>query len=328
MFRGCVGALWSLAVLAALSVPANCQSVISTYSGVIHFFEGSVYLGDQPLVPHPGKFTTVPKGAELRTAEGRAELLLTPTVFLRVGEKSAIRMLRNELSNTQIELLAGSAIVDSAEPTRGTSVTLRYRNWSLRILEQGMYRIDADTGRLWVLKGKVQVSGGIDQRGLSIEQGMHLRFAAALVPDRSVDQPRDAFSTWVEGRQQAVAADNAVVASTVDPASIPDPALVSQANSGNGFTVPLYAQIAVAGVSAGFIAHAYFSTTPRHSSALLPSMRYGFTRLLSDAPSHSARPNRIQAVGLLRPLSARVQFRLAVPARPVSGVRFHGGMRR
>jgi FecR protein len=320
--------LWSLAVLTALTVPANCQSVISTHSGVVHFSDGSVYLNDQALVPHPGKFTSVPKGAELRTAEGRAELLLTPTVFLRIGEKSAIRMLTNELSDTQIELLRGSAIVDSAEPTRGTAVTLLYRNWSLRILEQGMYRIDADTGRLWVLNGRVQVSAGDDQRRLSVEQGMYLRFAAVLVPDRSLDQPRDAFRTWVEGRQQAVAADNAVVASTQDPASIPDPASVSQSNSGSGFTLPRYAQMAAVGVSVALIAHAYFSTHPRPSSALLPSMQHGFARILSDAPSRYTRSNGIRTVRLTTLLSARVQLQSAAPMRPVSGVRFHGGMRR
>ena len=328
MFRGCMSALWSLAVLTALTAPANCQSVISTHSGVVHYFEGSVYLGDQPLVPHPGKFTTLPKGAELRTAEGHAELLLTPTVFLHIGEKSAIRMLTNELSDTQIELLRGSAIVDSAEPTRGTAVTLLYRNWSLCILEQGRYRIDADTGRLWVLSGRVQVSSGDDERRISVEQGMYLRFAAVLVPDRSVDQPRDAFSTWVESRQQAIAADNAVVASTQDPASIPDPALVSQSNSGNGFTLPRYAQMAAVGVSAALIVHAYFSTHPHPSSALLPSMQYGFARILSDGPSRYTRSNNIRTVRLVNLWSARVRVQLAAPLRPVSGVRFHAGMRR
>src|ERR1700675_5152630 len=108
--RAC--AFSSLAAVIALALPAGAQSVISTHSGVIHFFEGAVYLGDQPLESHLGRFPSVPQGAELRTAEGRAEVLLTPGVFLRLGEQSAIRMVANDLADTQVELRAGSAIVD------------------------------------------------------------------------------------------------------------------------------------------------------------------------------------------------------------------------
>jgi FecR protein len=323
-----VSALCALLVLGVLKFPLVGQSVISTHSGIVHFSEGAVYLDNEPLASHVGRFPSVPKGAELRTAEGRAELLLTPTVFLRIDEKSAIRMLTNELSNTRIEMLAGSAVVDSAGPSPGTSVTLLYRNWSLRILEQGRYRIDADTARLWVLQGHVEVSAGDDPRRLSVEQGMYLRFAAMLVADRSVDQPRDAFSVWAEARQQAILADNAITASTQDPASIPDPASSSAPNSGNGFTFPRYAQLAVVGVSLGWISHAYFSTSTRRSSAHLPSAQYGFARVLSDAPSHCARPNGIRTIGLLRPLLVRMQLHLASPVRPVSRIGFHAGLRR
>jgi ferric-dicitrate binding protein FerR (iron transport regulator) len=122
---------FSLSAITLLTLPVQAQSVISTHSGIVYFFEGSVYLGDQVLQPHPGKFSSVPPGAELRTAEGRAEVLLTPGVFVRIGARSAIRMVANELSDTRVELLAGSALVDSAEPNSGTSVTLIYKNWSV-----------------------------------------------------------------------------------------------------------------------------------------------------------------------------------------------------
>ena len=114
----------TLTAAIALALPVNAQSVISTHSGVIHFFEGAVYVGDRPLESHLGRFPSVPQGAELRTEEGRAEVLLTPGVFLRIGDRSSIRMVANDLADTQVELQAGSAIVDSGEPNSGTSVTL------------------------------------------------------------------------------------------------------------------------------------------------------------------------------------------------------------
>jgi len=66
-------------------VPARGQAVISTRSGLVHFFEGSVYVAGQPLEARLGKFASIPEGGELRTEQGRAEVLLTPGVFLRIG---------------------------------------------------------------------------------------------------------------------------------------------------------------------------------------------------------------------------------------------------
>jgi hypothetical protein len=211
-----------LLVLAAtlLIPPAHGQSVISTHSGVVHFFEGSVYVDDQPLESHPGRFSTVPQGAALRTADGRAEMLLTPGVFIRIGERSAVRMIANTLSNTRVELLAGSAIVDSAEPSPDTSVTLVYKSWSVRSHEQGIYRIDSDPPRLWVLNGEAEVSAGNSEAAVLVKQGMDVPFAPVLVPEASISQPADALSRWAEGRQQSISTDNAIAANIQDPAAI------------------------------------------------------------------------------------------------------------
>jgi hypothetical protein len=209
----------SVCVFWLLTLPVQAQSVISTHSGIVYFFEGSVYLGDQVLQPHPGKFSSVPPGAELRTAEGRAEVLLTPGVFVRIGARSAIRMVANELSDTRVELLAGSALVDSAEPNSGTSVTLIYKNWSVSFLEQGVYRIDTDPPRLSILQGKAEVSAGTD-KDVTVERGMNLPFASVLVPQPLTDWPRDALSAWAEGRQQSISADDAIAANIQDPASL------------------------------------------------------------------------------------------------------------
>jgi hypothetical protein len=139
--------VFSLVAGAGLALPAYGQAVISTRSGVVHFFEGTVTVAGQPLESHFGKFTSIPEGAELRTEQGRAEVLLTPGVFLRVGEKSAIRMVASALANTRVELLAGSAIVESAESAAGTSVTLMYKNWNMRQPHEGSYRVDSDPPR-------------------------------------------------------------------------------------------------------------------------------------------------------------------------------------
>ena len=210
----------TLAAVVAWTLPATAQSVVSTHSGVIHFFEGNVYLGDQRLEPHLGKFQSVPQGAELRTAEGRAEVLLTPGVFLRMGEMSAIRLVSNSLSNTQVEFESGSAIVDSAEPNTDTSVTLTYKNWRVHILQGGVYRINSSPPRLSVSQGEAEVSAASVGTPVSVRTGMSLPFASVLVPERSTDQPRDMLSDWSHGRSESVSADNAIAAQIdEDPSS-------------------------------------------------------------------------------------------------------------
>jgi hypothetical protein len=268
MFYRRASAVWTLAIVTALTLLADGQSVVSTRSGIVHFFEGAVYLADQPLESHPGRFSSVPQGAELRTAAGRAEVLLTPGVFLRIGENSSIRMLANELSNTRVELLAGSSIVDSAEPSSGTSVTLICRNWNVRFPEQGVYRIDSDPPRLWVLQGEAEVSGDTDARALLVEQGMDVPFAPVLVLERSTDHPRDALSAWVEGRQQSISADNAITANIRDPASMDT----------TGFGVDSFTNFPIVGLSPfGALSSTYSSLgtyQPGFSSLYLPGYTY------------------------------------------------------
>ena len=52
-----------IAAGAALVSPAFGQAVISTHSGLVHFFEGAVFVAGQPLESHFGKFAAIPEGA-------------------------------------------------------------------------------------------------------------------------------------------------------------------------------------------------------------------------------------------------------------------------
>jgi hypothetical protein len=202
-----------------LALPAYGQAVVSTRSGLIHFFEGAVFVANQPLQSRLGKFTSIPEGAELRTEQGRAEVLLTPGVFLRVGEKSAIRMVASSLADTRVELLAGSAIVDSAEPAAGTSVTLIYRDWNVHQAQKGAYRVDAQPPRLDVREGEAVVAA-VGGSPVTVQQGNYVPFAAVLVPEKSNGESHDTLTDWAEGRNESISADNAIAANIQDPASM------------------------------------------------------------------------------------------------------------
>jgi hypothetical protein len=129
-------------------------------------------------------------------------------------------MVASQLSDTRVELLAGSAIVDSAGQTPGTSVTLLYKNWTVHFPEQGVYRIDADPPRLWVFTGKADVSAGDKDASVIVGPARDVTFAPVLVPSQSTDRPHDALSLWSEGRQQSIFADNTIAANIQDPADL------------------------------------------------------------------------------------------------------------
>jgi hypothetical protein len=294
------------AATAALALPAWGQAVISTRSGVIHYFEGAVSVAGQPLEARLGKFATIPEGAELRTDQGRAEVLLTPGVILRLREMSAIRMVASALSDTRVELQAGSAMVESGEPAAGTSVTLVYKDWSIRQPQKGLYRLDCEPARLQVLQGEAEVSAAGGGEPIRVEQGMELPFASILVPETAAGAPPDAFTDWAEGRSESISTDNAIAANIQDPASMTGPDLPADAFTYFpmlGYTVP-------SGLSGGYGVNSY------------PSGIYGYSNPYPTGfysvylPGYTRRPLllRLPSTGLQRsPYSPYSPTHLGLP---------------
>jgi hypothetical protein len=324
----------TLALVAVLALPVEGQSVISTRSGVIHFFEGAVYLGDVPMEPHVGRFPCMAEGAELRTAQGRAEVLLTPGVFLRMGERSAIRLVRNDLADTRVELLAGSAIVDSAEPGSGTSVTLIYKDWKVRFLQKGSYRIDSEPPRLSVRQGNAEVSAGATGTPVSVTQSMNLPLAAVLVSERSIDEPADGLANWDHGRSESISADNAITAQIDE-----DPASRSSDLAMNNFTY--FPFIGALSLGPG-VSSLYSSYTPYQSgfnSIYLPGYTYrplllglsprGYMSHIYSPYYPYSPPRRAgfsSGVGAIAPVHTTPPLR-PTPAHPVTHGGFRGGHR-
>src|SRR5580698_5839344 len=109
--------VFSVALSLAMTVAVcSAQSVTSAHSGTLHYFEGDVAIDGAQVQSKVGRFSEIKEQSVLRTAQGRAEVLLTPGVFLRVGENSAIKMLDNRLISTRVELLSGTAMVESDDP--------------------------------------------------------------------------------------------------------------------------------------------------------------------------------------------------------------------
>jgi len=207
------------ALAPVLAFPAWSQSVISVYSGVIHVAEGSVFLDNRAVEQRPGRFEEIKPGSELRLEDGRAEVLLTPGVFLRLGEGSAMRMVSNVLADTRIDLLHGPAIIDAAEPTPQTSVMVAVGDTQIRVRKAGRYRFNSNPSELRVSDGEaeVTVTGG---KPFGVNSGHLLDVASGTIMRNS--PITDDLDNWDRDRSEAIARSNLAGSQTPELGSYVD----------------------------------------------------------------------------------------------------------
>src|ERR1017187_7082869 len=110
--------------LALTATPGVAQLVVSAKSGMVNLTEGQVQLDGQSVESSLTHYPDIKEGSVLRTEDGRAEVLLTPGVTLRLGDHASFKMITNRLIDTRLELLAGSAIVEADEINKDNRVTV------------------------------------------------------------------------------------------------------------------------------------------------------------------------------------------------------------
>ncbi len=203
-----------IALLPLFAVLLAGQTVRSTRSGLVYFFDGYVFVGDEQLQQKFGRFPEIGEGRVLRTELGRAEILLTPGVFLRVDENSAVRLLSDGLSDTRVELLRGSAILEVSHEAAKAPDTLIYKNWQVRAPQDSIARIDSDPAQLRTYSGTAEVS--TDSGMVTVRRGEVLPFASVLIPDPATTPAEDSFNLWAMNRSSVVREDNTIGAGITD----------------------------------------------------------------------------------------------------------------
>lgn len=196
------------AVATALGVwTAQAQTVIGAKSGVINWAEGDVYLADKPYTMQPTQFGEVKENMVLRTEEGRAEILLPPGVFFRVGEKSSFKMISNRLIDTRVELLTGSAVMEVDDVDKNAAVTLVDKNATITLAKAGIYRFDTEPAQLKVYKGSADVEMGGQTMTVGAGKLLPLGGAVAVAEKFDIAQT-DSLDHWSRRRAEVVANAN------------------------------------------------------------------------------------------------------------------------
>lgn len=209
--------LFSAFAAALFSVSAQAQSVISAHSGTVHYFEGAVTIDGKPVENHVGKFSEIKENGTLKTALGRAEILLTPGVFLRVGENTEIHLVDNRLLSTRVELISGSLMLeanDSEGSLKDSAVTLIYKDYTVQPVKFGLFEISTESNQLKVYKGQAAVTAG--SMRATIKDGRLMPFTAALVAEKFNEKDVDDLYLWTRDRSSHISAANMASARTLN----------------------------------------------------------------------------------------------------------------
>src|SRR5580658_2607237 len=213
--------------LAALAVgflavlPATAQPVISAKSGLLSYVEGNVLLNDQPVEFSTTRFADVKENSIVKTEDGRAEVLLTPGVTLRMGENSSLRMIANRLVDTRVELLSGSAVVEADQIAKDTNVTVVVGQGSVALPKAGLYRFDASPAQIKVFKGDAEVEIAGQTKIVSTAHMLSLGVETASI-EKFDTEDTDALDRWSHRRGSYMAMANTSAArSLVSSGSVP-----------------------------------------------------------------------------------------------------------
>ncbi|HXS93423.1 MAG TPA: FecR domain-containing protein [Candidatus Limnocylindrales bacterium] len=200
--------------LGLTSVQAMAQPVISAKSGVAAFSEGDVFLANQKLVYSPTHFEDLKENQVLRTEGGRAEVLLTPGVVLRMGENSSLRMITNRLIDTRLELVTGSAVIEADQIAKDTNVTIAVKDAQVALTKSGIYRFDAEPARVRVFKGSAAVA--LDGQTVDVSGGKMLMLGGEKAEVSKFDEnDTDALDRWSGRRAESMAMANLSAAKTL-----------------------------------------------------------------------------------------------------------------
>jgi len=185
--------------IAAVALPQSYT--ISAKPGAVNYVEGNVTLDGQPLGSSTLKTTFMNAGGLLETEEGKAEVLLTPGVFLRVGDHSRVRMLKPSLIETQLAIEAGESMVEVDQFVKDSHITISMRGGLTEIEKNGLYRFMADgQPSVAVIDGKAQVAFGEKHKDLG--KGREALLSDELKVQEFDKNRDDALFAWSNVRSQ------------------------------------------------------------------------------------------------------------------------------
>jgi hypothetical protein len=187
---------------------------VSARPGALNYIEGGVYLNGTQVSDKGLRSIFLNTNDTISTDAGKAEVLLTPGVFLRIGDNSAVKMISPSLTDTQVEVKRGEAMIEAAGLVKDNDITVLDHQGTIKIQKEGLYRFTADEPpSAGVLEGKAEVF--FEGQKIELGKGKQTVIGAALKAQKLDLTKQDDLYAWSNIRSQYDAASSYQAAKNV-----------------------------------------------------------------------------------------------------------------
>jgi hypothetical protein len=200
------------------SATTNAPQARFAQPGTVNYVEGQAKIDGQTINQGSIGSAKVGQGQVLQTVNGKAEMLLTPGVFLRLGPNSSVKMLSPSLSDTQMQLVQGQAMMEVADFQKENHIQLTLGSAETTIKARGIYEFIAAPAIARVYDGKAEVLLNDRTRDLGKGDQVALNDANAMLKTQDFNlkktEASDDLYAWSKLRADYTAQANMSAAET------------------------------------------------------------------------------------------------------------------
>ena len=186
---------------------ASAQGQSGPQAGMLNYVEGQATLGGQAVAESAVGQAHLQVGQTLATQNGRAELLLTPGVLLRLDRNTSIMLGASGLADSDLTVQSGRVMVEADQLLSANHIVFRSGNALVQPEKNGLYVID--NGQVRVFDGRAEVTLG--QKTYTVQGGHQFDLTAAKPKAQGFDKKasQDDFYRWSSLRSSYLAEANA-----------------------------------------------------------------------------------------------------------------------
>jgi len=178
----------SCLMAAVLSLPAwgDTDTGHTAMPGTLNYVEGQAAMGTQNLGAQAVGKANLENGQVLETGNGKAEILLTPGVYLRLGSNSSVKMVNDSLTDTQVSLRQGEAMLEVDELYKENFIHVTQPGADTRVVKTGLYDFDAANNTVRVFDGKAIVNA--DDKNTTVKKDHEVNLSDAKIKSHGFNQ--------------------------------------------------------------------------------------------------------------------------------------------
>jgi hypothetical protein len=195
------------ALATAMLIAPGARAAQTAAPGTLNYVQGQVSLEGRPLSTQQVGHVEVQPDQMLSTGQGKAEVLLSPGVFLRIGDNSQVRMISNDLVDPRVDVVHGEAMVEVDYLPKQAGLDVTERGADASLLKEGLYKFNAEEGQIAVVDGKARITDNGSSK--EIGKGKEVVLNGGPLKDVKFDRKaEDSLYQWSNVRAQYLAEAN------------------------------------------------------------------------------------------------------------------------